>query len=180
MNNTTYALEISNLKKKYRKQVALKDLNLRVPRGAIMGLIGPNGAGKTTAFAIIAGLLRSDGGTINVLGQGTYNPVKHKGQLALLPQDAMIPGHSRVRETLVHFGQLQGLEHKAALFDADKTLEWVDLSDRANSAVSTLSHGMIRRISVAQAFIGVPELVLLDEPTSGLDPQQVVRVRDMI
>ena len=180
MNSGTYALEIRNLKKRYRKHIALKDLNLRVPRGAIMGLVGPNGAGKTTAFAIIAGLLGSNGGEINVLGQGPYDPVKNKGRLTLLPQDAMIPGHSRVRETLVHFGRLQGLDTRAARYSADKTLDWVDLSDRANSPVSTLSHGMIRRLSAAQAFIGDPELVLLDEPTSGLDPKQVVRVRELI
>jgi len=180
MNSIKYSLEISHLKKSYRKHLALKDLSLKVPSGAVMGLIGPNGAGKTTAFAIIAGLLRSDGGEINVLGQGKYDPVKHKGKLTLLPQDAMIPGHSRVRETLIYFGRLQGLEKRTAQYDADKTLEWVNLKDRANSSLSTLSHGMIRRLAVAQAFIGEPELVLLDEPTSGLDPQQVVNVRDLI
>lgn len=180
MNPHGNALEIRGLKKKYRRNTALENLNLTVPRGAIMGLVGPNGAGKTTAFAIIAGLLRSNGGEINVLGNGPYDPVLHKGKLSLLPQDAFIPGHSRVKETLVYFARLQGLEHRAAMYAADKTLEWVDLADRANAPVSTLSHGMIRRLSAGQAFIGDPDLVLLDEPTSGLDPQQVVRVRELI
>jgi len=180
MNGRDNALEIHHLKKRYRRNVALRDLNLRVPRGAIMGLVGPNGAGKTTAFAIIGGLLRADAGAINVMGRGPYDPVRHKGRLSLLPQDAHIPGHSRVRETLTYFARLQGLAHRPAEFAAEKTLEWVDLSDRADAPVSTLSHGMIRRLSAAQAFIGDPDLVLLDEPTSGLDPHQVVRIRDLI
>ncbi len=124
-----------------------------------MGLVGPNGAGKTTAFAIIAGLLRADGGSVDVLGKGWFHPIRHKGLLTLLPQDAQIPGHSRVRETLVHFGMLQGLNRKAAGVSVDQILEWVELSDRADAPVSTLSHGMIRRITAAQAFIGDPELV---------------------
>lgn len=180
MNGQNPALVIRNLQKRYRSQVALQDLNLTVPKGAIMGLVGPNGAGKTTAFAIIAGLLRADGGSVDVLGNGWFHPVKYKGLLTLLPQDASLPGHARVRETLVHFGLLQGLKRTEAEHSVDHILDWVDLSDRAKSPVSTLSHGMIRRLAAAQAFIGDPELVLLDEPTSGLDPQQVVRIRDLI
>lgn len=174
------ALEIKNLKKYYGKHAALQDLNLFVPKGSVMGLVGPNGAGKTTAFAIVAGLLKADGGSINVLGKGAFNPVLHKGVLTLLPQDAQLPGHSRVREILMIFGMLQGLTKKEAAFSVDKALEWVDLADRATAPISTLSHGMIRRLTAAQAFIGNPELVLLDEPTSGLDPQQIVRIRELI
>jgi ABC-2 type transport system ATP-binding protein len=180
MSPPAFALEIKNLKKHYGRHVALEDLNLLVPAGSVMGLVGPNGAGKTTAFAIVAGLLQSDGGTVNVLGKGAFNPIRQKGVLTLLPQDARIPGHSRVRETLIFFGELQGLTKKNAGASADRILEWVDLTDRADAPVSTLSHGMIRRLAAAQAFIGNPELVLLDEPTSGLDPQQVVRIRDLI
>jgi ABC-2 type transport system ATP-binding protein len=174
------ALDIRHLKKRYGKQIALNDLNLQVPKGAVMGLVGPNGSGKTTTFAIVAGLLRPDGGSINFSGRGPFHPVHHKGLLTLLPQDAHIPGHSRVRETLVFYGKLQGLSTNDATVSADRVLELVDLSNRAQSPVSSLSHGMIRRIAAAQAFIGNPELVLLDEPTSGLDPHQVARIRDII
>ena len=174
------ALEIQNLKKYYGRHAALEELNLAVPRGSVMGLVGPNGAGKTTAFAIVAGLLKADSGTIDVLGKGPFNPVQHKGMLTLLPQDAQIPGHSRVKETLMFFGLLQGLTKKEAAFSADRMLEWVELGDRADVPVSTLSHGMIRRLTAAQAFMGNPELVLLDEPTSGLDPHQVGRIRELI
>lgn len=180
MHPSRPALEIKNLKKYYGKYAALSDLNLVVPVGSIMGLVGPNGAGKTTAFAIVSGLLKADGGSIDVLGNGTFNPVLHKGVLTLLPQDAQLPGHSRVRETLVFFGLLQGLTKKEAVFSADRALEWVELADRADAPVSTLSHGMVRRLTVAQAFIGNPALVLLDEPTSGLDPHQIVRIRELI
>ena len=180
MSVRNLALKIRNLQKRFRKTVALRNLDLDVPAGSVMGLVGPNGAGKTTAFAIIAGLLQADGGSMDFLGKGSFNPIKHKGLLTLLPQDAHIPGHSRVRETLVHFGLLQGLTRSAARKSADEILEWVDLTDRASAPVSSLSHGMIRRLTAAQAFIGNPELVLLDEPTSGLDPHQVVRIRDLI
>jgi len=175
-----FGLRITGLKKSYGSQIALDGLDLTVPHGSIFGLVGPNGAGKTTAFSIIAGLLNSDGGEVNLHGKGPFDPQTMKGCLSILPQDSQIPGHSRVRECLTYLARLQGMTSKMAGKSADEVLDWVDLQDRANKPVRTLSHGMLRRLTVAQAFLGAPDLVLLDEPVSGLDPKQVVKIRNLI
>jgi len=174
------ALEITGLKKKYGSRVALDGLEMKIPTGSVLGLVGPNGSGKTTTFSIIGGLLAKDSGTVNILEEGEFSSDKFKGRFSLLPQDSLFPPYSKVLEILTFFARLQGENSKDAEKAAKKVLEELDLADRANSKIRTLSHGMIRRLSVAQAFLGNPELIILDEPTGGLDPKQVVRVRQLI
>jgi ABC-type multidrug transport system ATPase subunit len=173
------ALRVKGLRKRYGKIQALDGLDLSVPRGSIFGLIGPNGAGKTTTFGIIGGFIRPDAGEIDILGLGPFDPDAHPGRLTLLPQDAELSPHTSVRSLLVFYAELQGLTALVASREADRVLEAVALSDRAQSRIGDLSHGMRRRVAVAQALLGEPELVLLDEPVSGLDPELVVRMRDL-
>jgi ABC-2 type transport system ATP-binding protein len=174
------AVEITGLSKKYGHTIALNSLNLTVPEGSVFGLVGRNGAGKTTALSIMAGLVKADSGQINIFGNGSFHPVTHKGEVTLLPQDAQLPGHATVSDLLGYLAQLQGIPSSAVNSAVDKVLGWVDLSDRAKHRVQTLSHGMLRRLTVAQAFLGSPRLVMLDEPASGLDPEQVVQIRNLI
>ena len=171
------ALRITSLTKRYGKVAALDDLSFEVPRGALCGLVGPNGAGKTTTFGIVGGYVKATSGAVDVLGEGPLDPRRHAGRVTLLPQDAELSPFTTVRETLRYYGQLQGLGRRAAALEADRVLDAVDLLDRAGSRVRQLSHGMRRRVQVAQAFLGSPELVLLDEPMGGLDPHLVVRMR---
>ncbi len=175
-----FALEITGLQKRFGSRTALNGLDLFVPNGSVFGLVGPNGAGKTTAFSIIAGFLRPGGGHVNIMGKGPFSPLTHKGQVTLLPQDSRLPGNSLVLESLIYLARLQGLSSMEARRSAEELLDWVELSDRANTPIRTLSHGMMRRLSAAQTFLGSPDLVLLDEPTSGLDPKQVVNIRYLI
>jgi len=174
------ALEFRGVVKNYGRRPALDGLDLRVPRGSIFGLVGSNGAGKTTAMAVALGLLRPSGGEINLLEDGPFHPAKHAGRVALLPQDSRFPPHARVEELLRFYGQLQCVPVSALEPMIDELLEWVHLADRRRSAVRTLSHGMNRRLAIAQAFLGSPELILLDEPLNGLDPREAARVRDLI
>jgi ABC-type multidrug transport system ATPase subunit len=174
------ALRLSGVRKAYGKRVALDGLDLVAPRAAITGLVGPNGAGKTTCFGIVGGLLAADGGQVDVLGRGPFDPALHAGRLGLLPQDAELPGHARVDIMLSYFARLQGLTRAAAEREVARVLALMSLTERAHSRVRELSHGMRRRVAVAQALLGSPELVLLDEPTSGLDPHLVVAVRDVL
>ncbi len=176
----SFAIEIRSLTKKFRKQTALDGLNLMVPSGSIFGLVGRNGAGKTTCMSIIAGLLKADTGTVNLLGMGSFDPDTFKGRITLLPQDALLPAHARVANLLRYYARLQGLSARDAAENTSQALEWVGLSDRAKNSIRSLSHGMLRRVTIAQAFLGNPDIVLLDEPTSGLDPEQVVQIRNMI
>lgn len=176
----TPALSIRGLHKRFGRFHALNGLNLELAPGAVCGLIGPNGAGKTTLMLTCGGLLRADRGEVSLLGDGPFDPVRHAGRVALLPQDSAFPPDSTPGEMLVYFGRLQGLAAAAAVRAAADMLEAVHLADRAGSPIRTLSHGMRKRLMVAQCFLGNPALVLLDEPLNGLDPVEAARVRDYI
>ena len=177
---TVAALSLRGVHKAYGRVKALDGLDLDVPRGATLGLVGPNGAGKTTTFGVVGGLVRPDAGDIDILGLGAFDPVRHAGRVLLLPQDSELNPHTPVRTLLVNLARLQGLTRGEAARTADGVLDEVELSDRGGSRVGQLSHGMRRRVAVAQALLGRPELVLLDEPTSGLDPALVVRMREVV
>jgi len=176
----TLALELKGVRKRYGKTVALDGLDLAVERGTMLGLVGPNGAGKTTTFGVISGALKADEGAVDVLGSGPFDPRRQAGALGLLPQDCALNPHSSARQLLTYFGRLQGLGRAEARKDADRLLEALRLKERAGSRVGQLSHGMKRRLAVAQALVGDPQLVLLDEPTGGLDPHLVVEMRELL
>jgi ABC-type multidrug transport system ATPase subunit len=152
-------------------------LSFEVPRGVICGLIGPNGSGKTTTMGLLGGLLRHQQGAVDILGQGEFSAERHAGKVSLMPQDCSPSPYMSLREILRYYAKLQGIEPSAAGQEADKRLAEVYLQDRARSKYGTLSHGMRRRFSIAQALLGDPELIMLDEPTSGLDPELVVQIR---
>jgi ABC-type multidrug transport system ATPase subunit len=175
----TAALTLRGVHKRYGRTVALDGLDMSVPEGVICGFVGPNGAGKTTAFGIAGGLIRADAGEVNVLGRGPLAPEKHPGALTMLPQDCELSPHVTLRQLLLHYARLQGASAREAARDVAARLDEVMLADRADARIKTLSHGMRRRVNIAQALLGKPALVLLDEPTSGLDPELVVRMRDV-
>lgn len=175
----TPALLLRGVVKTYGRQRALDGLTVEIPRGVVCGLVGPNGAGKTTTYGVVGGYVRPDSGEVSVLGAGPFDTAVHAGHVTLLPQDCELSPHMPVRDLLVHLARLQGLTRRAAERDADRVLDLVDLTDRARNRIRQLSHGMRRRVAVAQAFLGDPQLILLDEPTAGLDPSQVVRLRDL-
>lgn len=175
-----YAIESTELVKRYGARRALDGLTLNVPRYAVLGLIGPNGAGKTTWMMSIAGLLHLHSGTINLLGCGPFDPALHSGRITLLPQDSELPLESRPIDLLTHYGLLQRLTRREAKRAATEMLREVHLGDRLTATVRSLSHGMRKRVMIAQCFIGSPELVLLDEPLSGLDPREAAHMRTFL
>ena len=178
--NLPSALATRELVKKYGRRRALDGFTLSVPRGAILGLVGPNGAGKTTWMMVVAGFIRANAGEIDVLGKGAFDARVHSGRLAILPQDSELPLESRPRDLLYRFGRLQGLSAVAARKSAADVLAAVNLSDRADATIRSLSHGMRKRVMLAQCFVGNPEVVLLDEPLNGLDPAECARMRRFI
>lgn len=166
--------------KRYGRQVALDGLSLSVPKGALCAVIGPNGSGKTTLFAVIAGLLKVNSGRVELFGEGgPFDAGRHAGRLGLMPQDAAPSPHASLLQSLCYYAELGGLGRRAARREAHEWLERVELADRARARPGELSHGMRRRFSVAQAFLGKPELVLLDEPTAGLDPEVAAEMRNL-
>ena len=171
------AIATRALVKRYGRHRALDGFTLAVPAGSITGLVGRNGAGKTTWMMTVAGFVLPDAGEVNILGSGPFDAHRHGGRFSILPQDSDLPNEGRVRDLLVHYGRLQGLSAKAAAESADRLVETMNLKDKAHAPVRALSHGMRKRVMVAQAFLGTPEVVMLDEPLSGLDPEEAERLR---
>lgn len=174
------ALRTENLVKCYGWRKVLDGFTLSVPSGSVLGLVGDNGAGKTTWMMTVAGLLRPDSGTMDILGQGPFEASVHSGRVSILPQDSELPLESTPSGLLYRFARLQGMSADDARRSAAEVLKAVNLADRAKSSIRSLSHGMRTRVRVAQCFIGNPELVLLDEPVNGLDPHEANRLRRFI
>ncbi len=174
------AIETRGLKKHFGRVRAVDGIDLAVPTGSVFGLIGPNGAGKTTCFSLVCGWIRPTGGTLRVLGRAPGDVGALKGRLAALPQDAQLPPNTGLLDSLAYFARLQGMTQAEARKEAERVLELVGLAAWGKVRAATLSHGMHKRVGLAQAFIGAPELVLLDEPTAGLDPKSAAHVRETI
>ena len=176
----TNAVTTTNLVKRYGSIRALNGLTISIPAYAVTGLVGANGAGKTTWMMAVAGFLKVNSGKINLLNSGPFKPQIHCGRISILPQDSALPNESYPLETLVHYARLQGLKKTDALKSAKEILKEVHMGDRMNSTIRSLSHGMRKRVMIAQCFVGRPELILLDEPLSGLDPKEVANMRRFI
>jgi ABC-type multidrug transport system ATPase subunit len=173
------AIVLDKVHKRFGNVQALRGADLKVSRGSIFALIGPNGAGKTTLFGLCCGFLRPDGGRVEILG-GPADVTRFKGRLGALPQDAVLGRDISVREHLVFLGRLQGMDLALAQQEAARVLALVDLGELAERRAGALSHGQVKRVGVAQAFLGDPELILLDEPTAGLDPRHAHDLRELI
>ncbi len=176
----TYAVSLRTISKAFGNTQALSDVSFDITSGDCFGLIGPNGAGKTTAFSIVAGYLHPDQGMALVLDHDARATDVLTSRLAVLPQDAMLPPYENVGEFLIHLARLQGIPSAKAEAEARLALKDVDGSDWWGRRCGKLSHGMAKRVGLAQAFLGNPEVVLLDEPTAGLDPRIAFEIRLLI
>jgi len=172
-------IECQGLTKRYGSTLALDNVTLSLPAGEPIALIGPNGAGKTTLLSTLCGFVRPTDGQASVFG---YQPASSElsGRVSALPQDALLDPRSSVGRQLRFFGRLQGLTTQEASAEVQRVLKLVDLEGSIRTKPSDLSHGMRKRIAIAQALIGHPELVLLDEPTAGIDPPNAKIIRDLI
>ncbi|MBW2275390.1 MAG: ABC transporter ATP-binding protein [Deltaproteobacteria bacterium] len=173
-------VSVRGLHKRYGSTVAVESVDFDVPRGAVFGLLGPNGAGKSTTLGILCGWLRASQGSATMLGRPCHALYALRGRVASLPQDAGFPPQIAVGEQLAHFARLQGFSSSAARKEAERALDLVDLRDAAAMRGLELSHGMLKRVGLAQALMGSPEVVILDEPTAGLDPKNARRIKDLI
>ncbi len=174
------AISIHKLSKYFPRTRALHRVSFKIPKNSIFGLVGPNGAGKTTLFSLVAGFLKPNDGYIEVLGVDVENISALQGRMSILPQDALFQANVPILEQLIFFGELNGLSYEAARQDALRSLQLVGLTDSARKNPRVLSHGMFKRLGIAQAFMGDPEVVILDEPTAGLDPANARSIRQLI
>jgi ABC-type multidrug transport system ATPase subunit len=174
------AIELRNVVRKFGSATAVNDVSFSVPDGAVYGLIGPNGAGKTTTFSMIAGFLAPTSGELFVLDHKPESVEALKGRLGVLPQDALLPANERVGDFLVYLGRLQGMTSSDARASAEGVLAEVDGASWWKTKCGTLSHGMAKRVGIAQALLGKPRVILLDEPTAGLDPRVAFHIRQLV
>lgn len=174
------ALEVDGLVKRFGDVSALDDVSLRVRAGSVFGLLGPNGAGKTTLVSIASGFLRADAGRVSVLGEDARSVRRRRGRFAVLPQDAALQPGTSVLDQLVLFDRLAGASAPEAREAARRALRAVRLEEAGSRVGRALSHGMQKRVAIAQALLGEPQVILLDEPTAGLDPENARAVRDLV
>ncbi|RLV61146.1 ABC transporter ATP-binding protein [Parashewanella curva] len=168
-----------SLSKHYGTNKALDQVSFEIEDGLPTALVGPNGAGKTTLFKLICGFMAPTSGEIEILGHkaGSNSLIS---KMSALPQDSLLDPNLAIITQLTQFGQLQGLSHTKAKHEAIKVLEIVELTDAAKEKPTALSHGMAKRVAIAQSLIGEPELILLDEPTAGIDPSNAKTIRTLI
>lgn len=163
----TYAVEVTDVHKRFGSVRALQGLSLQVRTGEIYGLLGPNGAGKSTLIRTIVGLHAPDSGSVTVLDRAI--PDKNiLARIGYMTQASALYDELTVWQNVAFFAGLMGCRDKDAIAEA---IEFVDLTDRAHSRISTLSGGMRQRVSLATVLPHHPDLILLDEPTVGVDPQ---------
>jgi ABC-2 type transport system ATP-binding protein len=174
------AVRLNSVVKRFGVKTAVDGVTLKVAMGSVYGLIGPNGAGKTTTFSMLAGYLAPTSGSVEVLGFQPGAVDELRGRLGVLPQDAILPPSSKVGDFLLHMARLQDIPAQRVESSAREVLEEVDGKEWWNQRCSSLSHGMAKRVALAQALLGEPEVVLLDEPTAGLDPRVAYEVRQII
>ena len=175
----TAIIECRNLTRTFGSIRALDDLNITIPAQASVGLVGPNGAGKTTLFAILCGFLHPGKGSITVLGHKP-DSARLKGHIGILPQDIPLMRGISVHAQLFLFARLQNFNKITARQEIDRIIQLVNIGSLIKQFPETLSYGQRKRITLAQALIGKPDLIMLDEPTSGLDPVAANDVRNII
>ncbi|GHH32884.1 alpha/beta fold hydrolase [Streptomyces candidus] len=174
-------LQITSLSKRYGKsgdRFAVRDLSFRVERGQVLGLLGPNGAGKTTTLRMLMGLISPDGGEIRVFGHAIRPGAPVLSRVGAFVEGAGFLPHLSGRANLDLYWQATG--RPVADAHIDEALEIAGLGDALQRAVRTYSQGMRQRLAIAQAMLGMPDLLILDEPTNGLDPPQIREMRDVM
>ncbi len=174
------AARLEGVTRRFGPKTAVAGVSLTIESGSTFGLIGPNGAGKTTTFSMLAGYLLPSEGRVEVLGMPPSAVDRLRGRLGVLPQDAVLPANDTVGDLLGHMARLQAIPARKVDDSVRRALEEVEGADWRRQRCGALSHGMAKRVALAQALLGEPELVLLDEPTAGLDPRVAREVRDLI
>lgn len=179
------AIELKGVSKTFRDfwlrptVKAVDGLDMEVRRGEVFGLLGPNGSGKSTTIKIILGLLTPSAGSVRLFGLSPKS-VEARKRLGYLPELSYLHPFLTARETLMYYAGLCGLDRRASRGRTDELLEMIGLSDVAKRPVGGFSKGMARRVALASALVGRPELLILDEPTSGLDPVSTNEVKTLV
>jgi ABC-2 type transport system ATP-binding protein len=171
-----YVISTRKLTRRFGEIVAVRDLDLEIAPGGVVGLVGPNGSGKSTLIRLLLGLIRPSSGEASVFGRPISRPQAYASRVgALIESPAFIPALS-ARANLRSLAQLRAVPGKRV----DEVLDTVGLLGRAKEPAKQFSLGMKQRLGIAAALLPDPELLVLDEPTNGLDPAGIVEIRGLL
>jgi len=161
------------------REKALADVHVQVPAGSVCGIVGPNGAGKSTLLRLCAGLLAPTSGSCAIFGRGPDEAAR-QGQIGYAAEHVNYPGFLTAGAMLIHLAKLTGATDSVARSSAQEALASVGLAEAGSRRIGQLSKGQKQRLSLAQAALGQPDLLLLDEPAAGLDPRAMDRFESWV
>ncbi|MEN2767436.1 ABC transporter ATP-binding protein [Ornithinibacillus xuwenensis] len=172
-----YIVETKKLTKRFGKEYAVADLEMKIPRGEIYGFLGPNGAGKTTTIRMLLGLMKPTAGSVQVFGKDLRKDrINILNKVGSLVENPSYYPHLTANENLEALRKIYGVPKTRIA----EVLEIVRLSDVGNKKVKGFSLGMKQRLGIAASLLNSPELLILDEPTNGLDPSGIIEIRNLI
>ncbi len=169
----SYIIEVSNLRKTYRRREVLRGITFKVRKGSITGFIGPNGSGKTTTIKILAGLTKEDSGEVKVFGQRPWDNPKVAEKLSVIFTNIIIPSENTVEEYLKDLSNIYGNDYH-------EFIDLLDLGDHLKVKIKQLSSGLAQRVQLASSLLKNSELIVADEPTANLDPTSRIKFYEIV
>jgi ABC-2 type transport system ATP-binding protein len=174
-------ITIRNLSKSYGQKEVLKNINLDIYKGQIIGYIGPNGAGKSTTVKIMLGLIGEYEGEVNIFGSNIKNgDIEYKKKIGYVPETAEVYENLTAREYLTFIGELYGMDYEKANKKAEKLMELFGIKDVYDARLSSFSKGMKQKALIISALINDPDILFLDEPLSGIDANSVMVFKEVL
>src|SRR5688572_5023565 len=176
-----FEIETHNLSRKFGELVAVRDLNLQIPKGTLFGFLGPNGSGKSTTVRMLTGILPPTSGEVFIGGRSVIaSPIEVKKRIGVLPEDLALFESLTIWEHLLLVGPVYGLTRTETERRAEELLVYLDLWQGRHTYVDEASSGMRKKCSLAAALLHNPQVLFLDEPFEGIDPVSSRNIKDLL